>query len=207
MAWPFAEPRCSGLSSVRPGSGTAAAQEIRTKLQFLAADFPSAVSRTSHTDVKISKRRETLLPPRSLTSASTTLEGASPRRPSTLSGTSPPRPSSADWSSFEMNESRSTVRSFPPAHLLSQMMRRLSKYPYGFPSPKTSGRHFRTLTNGSIAHCIHAVCCQASLPLALWLSCGWMGLLGQWRTLAAAFCFLGLDAQTASARRMRGQSE
>ena len=104
-----------------------------------------------------------------------------------------------------MNESRSTVRSFPAAHFVSQIMRRPGKYPYGFPSPKTSGRPFRTLTNASIARCIHAICCQASLPLALWLSFGWVGLLGQWRTLAAAFCLLGLEAQTASARYTRGQ--
>jgi hypothetical protein len=120
-------------------------------------------------------------------------------------GSEPPLPSSTDWSSFEMNESRSIVRSFPAVHCVGQMMHRLGKYSYRFPSLQTFCRSSRASTNRSLADCYRAVCCQASLPLALWLSCGWMGLLSQWRTLAAALCFLRLGAQTAS--HTRGQSK
>ena len=48
---------------------------------------------------------------------------------------------------------------------------------------------------GSLMDCFYCLSLWISLPLAIWLSSGWIGLLVQWQALSGAACLLETATQ------------
>jgi hypothetical protein len=95
-----------------------------------------------------------------------------------------------DWSAIEMNESNATSRLLLAVLAMLPIIRQLAQK-RGAPETFTGSCAWRrSPTHRRFMDGFYCLSLCLSLPLVIWLSSGWIGLLAHWQALAGVACLL-----------------
>jgi hypothetical protein len=93
-----------------------------------------------------------------------------------------------DWSIIEMNESNSLRRVLLPGLAIRPVGCLLKCKVWGRNPIEQSIAQSGSHTPGRLMDSVYCLSLWFSLPLAIWLSSGWIGLLAHWQAISAAVC-------------------
>ena len=89
-----------------------------------------------------------------------------------------------------MNQGNSIWRVFLAALAVCPITRQQAQE-RGDPEPSAGSCAWpRSRPHGQLMGCFYCLSLSLSLPLAIWLSSGWVGLLGHWQALSGVDCLL-----------------